>query len=146
MKRFLTLSHLRLAFEVLMILAVLAAALSRFAPSRAADTPSQDAPTAVYWYVCNTPTHVGLFLDRVHIYCSTTSPVGGAPALSSAIHWFAVPTTTDSATASRFMSLLQTAMITAKPIWVFVDPNDTSGASFGCAAGDCRRLYGMEMR
>ena len=27
------------------------------------------------------------------------------------------------------MSLLQTSVITAKPIWLFLDPNDTSGSS-----------------
>ncbi len=145
MKRFLTLSNLRLAVEILLILAVLAAVLYRFIPTRAAAFQAPDAPAAAYWYVCNGPSHIGLFTNRVHIFCTTTTPVAGAPTLSS-IYWFAVPTATDSAAASRFMSLLQTATITAKPIWLQVDPNDTSGTSFGCGASDCRRIYGMEMR
>jgi hypothetical protein len=49
-------------------------------------------------------------------------------------------------TASRFMSLLQTAVITGNPIWVQADPADMSGASFGCGASDCRKMYGLEMR
>lgn len=145
MKRFLNPSRLRLACEVLLIALVLAAGLSRFIPTRAAAAPAPNAPTATYWYVCNPANHVGVFPDRVHVYCATTTPIGGAPDISG-IHWFAVSTTTDSASASRYMSLLQTAVITAKPIWLMVDPNDTSGVSFGCAAADCRRLYGMEMR
>jgi arabinogalactan endo-1,4-beta-galactosidase len=44
------------------------------------------------------------------------------------------------------MSLLQTSVITSRPVWVQVDPTDTSGSSFGCGSGDCRRIYGMEMR
>ena len=99
----------------------------------------------MYWYVCNGPNHVGLFTNRVHIYCASTTPVQNAPALTG-ISWFAVPTAPDSAMASRFMSLLQTSVIASKPIWLEVNPSDTSGTSFGCSAADCRRIYGMEMR
>jgi hypothetical protein len=66
--------------------------------------------------------------------------------LSAAITWFTYPTAPDSAAASRFMSLLQTSVITARPIWVMLDPSDTSGSGFGCNPADCRRFYGMEMR
>jgi hypothetical protein len=147
MKRYLTLSNLRLALEVLLIILLAAVALSRNVNTQAASQASSDAPNALYWYTCNGPNnHIGLFTDRVHIYCDSTTPVAGAPALSASIHWFTVPTSPDSAAASRFMSLLQTSVITGKPVWVELDPNDTSGSSYGCAAGDCRRIYGMEMR
>ena len=96
--------------------------------------------------MCNTVIHVGLFTTRVHIYCQSTTPISGAPALDAAIHWFAVPTQPDSAAASRFMSLLQTSVIAGRQIWLEVNPSDTSGTSFGCAAADCRRISGMEMR
>jgi hypothetical protein len=146
MRRFLTILNLRLAFEVLLIFALLMVVLSNHMATSAASTEAPEAPDALNWYVCNATNHVGVFMERVHIYCQTTTPIAGAPALNSAITWFAVPTSSDSAAASRFMSLLQTSVITAKPIWIMVDPNDLSGSSFGCGAANCRRIYGMEMR
>ncbi len=101
---------------------------------------------ATYWYQCNALNHVAVFTERVHIFCQTTTPIAGAPALSAAITWFAIPTLPDSATASRFMSLLQTSVITARTIWLQVDPNDTSGSAFGCGAANCRKFVGVEMR
>jgi hypothetical protein len=145
MKRYLSVSNVRLGFEVLLALALLLAAFSRLQTGQAATAQAPEAPDALYWYQCNGPNHVGLFTNRVHIYCTTTTPVSGAPALTG-IFWFAVPTSPDSAAASRFMSLLQTSVITTRPVWLEVNPTDTSGTSFGCAAADCRRMYGMEMR
>jgi hypothetical protein len=146
MKRFLNLSTLRLAAEVLLVVTLLLVAFSRSTPTQATPQQAPEAPTATYWYVCNATNHVAVFLDRVHVYCQTTTPVQGAPALNANITWFAIPTSPDSAAASRFMSLLQTSVITAKPIWLLLDPNDTSGNSFGCGAANCRRISGMEMR
>jgi hypothetical protein len=103
------------------------------------------APTALYWYQCNATNHVAVFTNRVHIYCTTTAPVGAAPALPG-ISWFAFPTGPDSAAASRFMSIMQSAKIIGGTVWVEVDPNDTSGTTFGCGASDCRRIYGIELR
>ncbi len=143
MKQLLKLSNLRLMVEILLIIVLLPVAFSGQTSTRAA---APQAPDAIYWYVCNGPNHIGLFTDRVHIYCASTTPVSGAPALNAAIHWFAVPTAPDSAGASRFMSLLQTSVIAAKPIWLEANPTDTSGTSYGCGAADCRRIYGMEMR
>ncbi len=143
MKRLLTLANIRLALEFLLVVAAMAAFLLYGLSARAAST---QAPDAVYWYVCNPVNHVGLFTERVHIFCTTTTPIAGAPALDPAITWFTVPTSPDSAAASRYMSLFQTSVITARPIWVLVDPADTSGNSFGCGASNCRRIYGMEMR
>jgi hypothetical protein len=145
MKRFLSLSTLRLAFEILLVIALLMVALPNTITTHASAQQEPEAPTALYWYQCNATNHVGLFTNRVHVFCTTTTPVQGAPALNG-IYWFAFPTSPDSAAASRFMSLLQTSVIAAKPIWLEVDPNDTSGTTFGCGAADCRRIYGMEMR
>ncbi len=145
MKRHIILSNLRLAAEILLIVALLWVAFSHSLATKAAPPQEPETPEATYWYACNATNHIGVFMERVHIYCQTTTPVGGAPALDPAIIWFAVPTSPDSAAASRFMSLLQTSVITAKPIWIMVDPSDTSGSSFGCGAADCRRIYGMEM-
>jgi hypothetical protein len=146
MKRFFALGNVRLAIELTLIAILLPLAFSRASVTQAA---SQDIPQAAgtkYWYQCDSGSnHIGLFSNRIHIYCATTTPISGAPALTG-IHWFAYPTSPDSAEASRFMSLLQTAVITSRPVWMQLDPTDTSGASFGCGSGDCRRIYGMEMR
>jgi hypothetical protein len=145
MKRLFTVSNIRLVIEIALIVVLLVLAFSRQATTQAAVPGAPQAPDAVFWYVCNGPNHVGLFTNRVHIYCASTTPLQNAPALTG-ISWFAVPTAPDSAMASRFMSLLQTSVIAAKPIWLQVDPNDTSGTSFGCGASDCRRIYGVEMQ
>lgn len=146
MKNIFSLSNLRVALEILLVIVLLPLALSyNSAPGAAAEQAPQ-SPEALYWYVCNPANHIGLFTDRVHIYCQSTTPIAGAPALSSGIYWFAFPTGPDSAAASRFMSLLQTSVITSRSIWLEVNPTDTSGKSFGCGATDCRRIYGMEMR
>jgi hypothetical protein len=147
MKRYLTFSNLRLTFEVLLIIVLLMVTFSVNFTSQAAPLEAPEAPNGTsFWYVCNGPNHVAVFQERVHVYCQTTTPVAGAPSLNAAILWYAIPTSPDSAAASRFMSLLQTSVITAKPIWLLLDPNDTSGSSFGCGAANCRRIYGMEMR
>lgn len=146
MKRYPNLSNIRLALEVMLVVVLATLALSRNTATQAASQQAVEAPEASYWYQCNAPNHIGLFSNRVHVFCQSTTPVGSAPALDAGIFWFAVPTAPDSAAASRFMSLLQTSVITAKPIWLQVVPNDTSGTSFGCGANDCRRIYAMEMR
>lgn len=146
MRRFPTQSSLRLLFEVFLIFAILAAVLLFNFNTKAAPNLADDAPTAGYWYQCNGPNHVAAFTDRVHIYCATTTPISGAPALSAAITWFSVATASDSAGASRFLSLFQTSVITGKPVWILLDPNDTSGNSFGCGSSNCRRIIGVEMR
>jgi hypothetical protein len=147
MKRFLSLSNLRLALEIVLIVAVATAAAFHFIPTPAASAQAPDAPEAYYWYQCNTPAsyHVAVFTNRVHVWCPSTTPVGGAPALTG-IYWFAFPTSPDSAAASRFMSLVQTATIAGRTVWVELDPNDTSGTSFGCGSSDCRRIAGLELR
>jgi hypothetical protein len=146
MKRFLNFSSLRLAGEIVLLVALLWVAFTHNITTKAAGPQAPEVPDAFYWYVCNPTNHVAVFTDRVHIYCQTTTPVAGAPALNAAITWFAVATAPDSAAASRFMSLLQTSVITARPIWILLDPNDTSGSSFGCGSANCRRIIGMEMR
>jgi len=145
MKRSLSISTLRSAFEILLVIVLLMVAFPNTITSRVTAQQEPEATTALYWYQCNATNHIGLFTDRVHIFCTSTTPIAGAPAIDG-IFWFAFPTSPDSAAASRFMSLLQTSVITAKPVWLQVDPNDTSGSSFGCGAVNCRRFYGMEMR
>jgi hypothetical protein len=147
MKRFLTLANLRLAIEIILVIAALTFTLSRSMPTEAASAPAPEAPNALYWYACNAPAtmHIGLFSNRIHVYCPTTTAIAGAPPIP-AIFWFAVPTSPDSAAASRYLSLFQSAAISGRILWVQVDPLDTSGTSFGCGSGDCRRIYGAELR
>ena len=146
MKRVQSISTLRFVFEILLVIVLLMVAFPDTITTHATAQQAAEAPTALYWYQCNAPNHIGLFSDRLHIFCQTTAPIAGAPALDPAIFWFAYPTSPDSAGASRFMSLLQTSVITSKPIWLQVDPNDSSGSNFGCGGANCRRFYGMEMR
>ena len=145
MKRVLTLSNVRIAIEIILVLAALAFAFSHSVPSQAA---AESAPAALLsrsWYQCNTPMNVAVFNSRVHVFCATTTPIGGT-ALSTAIQYFAVPTSPDSASASRYLSMFQSSSISGKTLWLFLDPNDTSGSSFGCGSGDCRVIYGAELR
>jgi len=145
MKRFFSSSKLRSIFEVLVIIALLMVAFPDTITTKATTLAEPESPTALYWYQCNATNHIGLFTNRIHIYCTSTTPVATAPSLPG-ISWFAFPTSPDSAAASRFMSLMQTGVIAGRTLWVLVDPNDTSGTSFSCGASDCRRIYGMEMR
>jgi len=148
MKRILTLANLRLSIEIVLVIAALAFTLSRSVSTEAASTQVPEAPDAIYWYQCNAPAtmHVGLFSNRIHVYCASTTPVSTAPALSASIHWFAVPTAPDSAEASRYLSLFQSSAISGRTLWVELNPTDTSGSSFGCGSGDCRRIVGAELR
>jgi hypothetical protein len=145
MKRFATISNLRLAFEILLVVALLLIALPNSVNTQASAQQEQLAPTAIYWYQCNPPTHVAVFTNRVHIWCSSTTPVAGAPAIP-AISWFAFPTSPDSAGASRFLSILQSTRLIDGYVWLELDPNDTSGTAFGCAEANCRRIVGAELR
>ena len=102
MKQFFARSNFRLAIEVLLILVLVFLAWPQSLMPAAASPQAPEAPEALNWYVCNPPNHVAIFMDRVHIYCQTTSVVlGGTPTLSTNIVWFAVPTAPDLAAASR---------------------------------------------
>jgi len=145
MNRVLSSSKLRSLFEILVIIALLMVAFPDTITTKATTLSEPESPSAQYWYQCNATNHIGLFTNRIHIYCSSTTPIAGAPTLTG-ILWFAFPTSPDSAAASRFMSLMQTSVISGRALWLQVDPNDTSGSAFGCYSNDCRRIYGMEMR
>jgi hypothetical protein len=147
MKHFFTSGNLRMAIEILLVIIIAASAISSYKPAQGASVAAQDAPDALYWYQCNSPNveHVAVFTNRVHVWCQSTTPVGSAPALSG-IYWFAFPTSPDSAAASRFLSLFQTSTISGRYVWLEVNPTDTSGSSFGCGSGDCRRVTGAELR
>jgi hypothetical protein len=147
MKRLLTPANLRLAIEIILVIVAVAFTMSRSMPTEAASASAPAAPDAQYWYQCNSPSveHVAVFTDRIHVWCQTTTPANGGPALTG-ISWFAFPTSPDSAEASRFLSLFQTSAISGRYVWLELNPTDTSGTSFGCGASDCRRIVGAELR
>lgn len=149
MKRFLTHENLRLGVEILLIIAVVALVFTNSHPTRAEDGGGPDNPQAsYYWYQCDTPTtaHVAVFKNRIHIYCPSTTAISGAPALDTLIHWFAFPSSPDSALASRYLSIFETAVISGKNVWLQLDPTDTSGSSYGCLSSDCRQISAAELR
>ena len=84
-----------------------------------------------------TPASVATFTNRVHVRCSPAAPGG--------ISYFAACTTTDSASASRFLSVFTTAKVTAKNLGIYYTASDTSGTACGCASSDCRLLTGAEV-
>lgn len=100
-------------------------------PEPQGDTASALAPAA--WYTC-TPAQVGAFKNGIHVKCTA--------AASGGIWYFAYPTS-DTANASRFLSLLSTALVAGKQVTIQYDPADTSGAAYGCLVSDCRAFSGV---
>ncbi len=86
-------------------------------------------------FLC-TPSGVAVFEKRVHIHCTTAD--------SNGVSYFAYPNT-DAAQAARVLSLLLVAYTTTSPVWIYYDPNDTSGSAWGCQVGDCRVFTGASM-
>jgi hypothetical protein len=56
------------------------------------------------------------------------------------VKWFAYPTS-DSANASRMLSLFETAKATGSTITFYFDTVDLSGAKYGCLTSDCRAIW-----
>ena len=97
---------------------------------------AQAAPSATLAYFVCTPVEAGVFINRVHVSCTTAVSIGGKN-----IWWWAYPTS-DSAGASRFLSLFETAKATGATVTLSYDPSDLSGATFSCNNSDCRRISG----
>src|SRR5574341_2345860 len=101
-------------------------------------TPIQASPAFVNSlapadaFVC-TPIEVAVFANRVHVRCSSASPGG--------FNYFAVPTT-DSASASRYMSAFTTAFVMGKQLTILFDPADLSGQAIYCLNANCRLATG----
>jgi hypothetical protein len=137
MKRSPTRSKLHLALQITLLAGLLLVGLAL----------PRTASAALYWYQCNSPAtmHVAAFSNRVHVWCQSTTPVAAAPTLAG-ISWFAFPTSPDAAAASRMLSLMQVSAVSGRTIWMELNPDDTSGSSFGCAPSDSRRIVALEMR
>jgi hypothetical protein len=91
------------------------------------------APTTGVAYTC-TPNLVVSANIRVVAKC--------VAAYSGTIFWFAYPTS-DSANASRMLSVFETAKATGSTITVYFDTADTSGTAYGCLATDCRAIWAV---
>jgi hypothetical protein len=96
-------------------------------------TAGTNAGTVSYLCYAN---NVAVFENRIHVRC-TTAAAGG-------ISYFAFRNT-DAAQTARHLSLLLVAYTTDSGIWVYYDPNDTSGGAWGCNVSDCRVFTGVSM-
>ena len=121
----------------LVLFLLLVAALGVAAAGRLSVQAVQAAHEAVVMstFSC-TPFDVGVFITRVHVRCTASVNIGG-----NSIAWWSYPTS-DSAGASRFLSLFETAKATSSTLTIYYDPNDLTGSTFGCGKTDCRRIYG----
>jgi hypothetical protein len=124
----------RYARRLAVALPVVAAVLLFLATS----APTQATPTAAPtdYFVC-TLTHIGAFSNRVHVRCN--------PAAPNNISYFAACNASDSATASRYLSIFTTAKAMGKNLAIYYTPSDTSGTACGCSSTDCRVLWGAEV-
>jgi hypothetical protein len=122
---------------LVVLLLLLVAALGVLAMGRHSVQAVQSAPpqSVMASFSC-TPFDVGVFIARVHVRCTTSVNVNG-----NIVWWWAYPTS-DSAGASRFLSLFETAKATATNVTIYYDPNDLTGNTFGCGNADCRRIWG----
>ncbi len=112
--------HIRLKLSaVAASLAVGSGALFSVSSARAAPTDT----------LC-TPVQVVDWGARVHVRCSAA--VGG-------VIYFATATA-DTQHAARVLALVSTALVAGRTLIINFDPEDTSGASFGCQANDCRTI------
>lgn len=139
-KKFRSAQSWSLLVEIMLLFGLLIGVLSSSVPTQAAATNRPGAaPYNPAWYTCTAPiSDVAVFNNRVHVRCSGVSPA------ISGVYWFAVPTT-DSANASRYLSIFQTALLSGKTLVFWLDPNDTSGADWGCHASDCRAVMGAKV-
>jgi hypothetical protein len=82
-----------------------------------------------------TVSGVAVFDNRIHVRCSV--PVGG-------FTFFAVAVS-NSANAARLLTLFNSARTYNRQLSIWYDPNDLTGASFGCQNSDCRVARGAEL-
>ena len=127
----------RTGFVALALMVLLVSALllvGSISPQAKAVAAAPVAPSS--YFVC-TPVSVATFTNRVHVRCSAEAPPGG-------IYWFGV-STSNSASASRFLSIFTTAKVTGKNVAIWYDVSDTSGNAWGCGSSDCRTATGAEV-
>ncbi len=120
---------------LIVVLLLAAAALGLVVSGRfTAQAVRADAPKPLA-LTC-TVVDVGIFIQRVHVQCTPSVVIG-----TNTVRYWAYPTS-DSAGASRFLSLFETAKAIPTTLTIYYDPNDLSGSTFGCSNNDCRRILG----
>ena len=92
--------------------------------------------TGVYWQ-CSPDTVVSANV-RVVAHCASGYAIPSGPT----IYWFAYPTS-DSANASRMLSLFESAKATGSTLTFYFDDSDLAGASYGCLNTDCREIWAV---
>ncbi len=94
------------------------------------------APTEI---TC-TPEEIREFTARIHVRCLEQFPDASGVA---SINYFATPVSS-VALAQQLRSLGSAAMSDGRLMLTY-DPNDASGASFGCQSNDCRPISSMRL-
>jgi hypothetical protein len=92
-------------------------------------------PEAAGWFTC-APANVAAYTSRIHVKCTAAAPGG--------ILYFAYPTK-DNANASRFLSVLSTALVAGKQVDILFDSADLSGTTYGCGVNDCRPIIAVAL-
>jgi hypothetical protein len=122
---------------IAVVLAAIFLATTFRQPAQAAQQAAPNGPLAVF--TCNV-NQVAIFNNvgagRVHVRCSNSYNDSG-----TIISYWAY-SASDSAGASRYLSLFATAQATGNTVTLYFTPGDTSGSVWGCGSGDCRRIWG----
>jgi hypothetical protein len=117
----------------LLVTLILMAGMATAAVLRARSV--QASPLAGATHTC-APDLVVSANVRVVAHCVT----GYVIPSTATIYWFAYPTS-DSANASRMLSVFETAKATGSTVTFYFDTTDLSGAAYGCQANDCRAIW-----
>jgi hypothetical protein len=73
--------------------------------------------------------------SRIHVRCD--------PGDAGGINYFALSVANPD--SNRALSLATTAMAARLPVVIVYDPNDLSGAAFGCLTSNCRLIQAIGM-
>ena len=82
-------------------------------------------------FVSCDPVAVATFASRIHVRCAAS--VGGGV-------FFFAHSTQNAVEVQRLLTVLTAAQVAGRTLSILTDLSDTSGASFGCGAADCRPL------
>ena len=99
------------------------------------------SPTLLNYFPC-TIVRTGVFSapapGRVHVQCSNAINDNGA-----SITFWAFKAD-DSATASRYLSIFNTALATGRTVGIFYNSGE-NGSAWGCDVSNCRPIVGATM-